>query len=270
LTLGIVHILLILGAAVIMVPFAWTLSTSLKDADRVFQWPPTFFQPPFRWENYPTALSSFPFLLYLRNTMVITTLTIVGRLLSCSLVAYGFARREFKGRDTLFLICLSTMMLPFQVTMIPLYIIFHRLKWVNTFYPFVVPAFFGTAFFIFLLRQFFTTISVDLEDAARIDGCSEFRVYWQIILPLSLPALAAVTIFTFMWTWNDFLGPLIYLTKDNVKTLQLGLMAFQQQYSVRWHLLMAASVVLVLPCLLLFFFTQRYFIQGVVFTGVKG
>lgn len=265
-----VHVILVAGGLVILIPFIYMVSTSLKSDKEIFGWPPTFFLPPLVWSNYPKALGSFGFALNLRNTVFITAANIVGSLVSCAPVAYGFARTNFKGRNVLFILCLSTLMLPYQVTMIPLYIIFTRLHWVNTFLPLVVPAFFGNAFFIFLLRQFFATIPRELEDAARIDGCGEIRLFLQIIVPLAQPALAAVVIFSFLWNWNDFLGPLIYLTSDNLKTLQLGLLSFQQEYSVKFNLLMAASTVIMLPCLALFFFAQRIFIQGIVFSGIKG
>jgi ABC-type glycerol-3-phosphate transport system permease component len=267
--LVVVHIILILGLVIVTLPLVWMVSTSLKSEERVFQWPPTFFEPPFVWSNYRDAVLAFPFLLYLRSTVVIVAANIIGRLISCSLVAYGFSRCNFKGRDVLFMLCLSTMMLPYQATMIPLYVMYQRIHWVNTLLPLIVPNFFGTPFFIFMLRQFFTSIPSELEDAAFIDGCSEFGTFWRIILPLMKPPLVAMSLFTFLWSWNDFLGPLIYLQKDAVKTLQLGLLAFQQEFTVAFELLMAASVLITLPCLIVFFLGQRIFIQGVVFTGVK-
>jgi len=265
-----VHVVLVGGGIVILIPFIYMVSTSLKADKEIFSWPPTFFLPPVVWANYPKALGTFPFALDLRNTVLVTAANIIGSLVSCAPVAYGFARTNFKGRNALFILCLSTLMLPYQVTMIPLYIIFTRLHWVNTFLPLIVPAFFGNAFFIFLLRQFFATIPRELEDAARIDGCGEIRVFLQIIVPLAQPALAAVVIFSFLWNWNDFLGPLIYLSNDNLKTLQLGLLSFQQEYSVKFNLLMGVSTVIMLPCLVLFFLAQRIFIQGIVFSGIKG
>jgi multiple sugar transport system permease protein len=205
----------------------------------------------------------------LRNTLVITALTITGQAFSCSLVAFGFARLRFPGREVLFLVLLSTMMLPVMVTEIPKFILFRHFGWIDTFYPLVVPAFFGTPFFIFLLRQFFKGIPYDLDEAARIDGCSSFRIFWQIMLPLCKPVLAVVVIFSFIWTWNDFWGPLVYLRTADKKTLALGLQIFQGVYQTDYHYLMAASLVVLLPVLVTYVFCQRYFTQGIVMSGLK-
>ncbi|NLA59150.1 MAG: carbohydrate ABC transporter permease, partial [Firmicutes bacterium] len=201
---------------------------------------------------------------------IITGTVLIGTILSNSIVAYSFARLRWPGRDLLFAVLLSTIMLPQQVTMIPLFILFSKLNWVNTFLPLTVPAFFGSPFFIFLLRQFFMSIPIDLDEAARIDGCNGFMIYWKIILPISKPALATVAIFSFMWTWNDFMHPLIYLNKMERYTLSLGVVLFQTRYQVYWNLLMAISLLILLPCILMFFFAQKYFIQGIVATGLKG
>ncbi|MBM4041350.1 MAG: carbohydrate ABC transporter permease [Planctomycetes bacterium] len=210
------------------------------------------------------------FLIYLRNTLIVAVLGVIGTVLSSSLAAYGFARIAWRGRDALFLVALSTMMVPFAVTMVPLYGVFRTLGWIGTLKPLWVPAFFGSAFNIFLLRQFFRTIPSDLSDAARIDGCSEFGIFWRIILPLSRPALAVVALFHFMWAWNDFMGPLIFLTKQETYTLSLGLQFYQSQHGgSEWHFLMAASTLMILPIVVLFFFTQRTFIQGISTTGMK-
>ena len=210
------------------------------------------------------------FLIYLRNTLIVAILGVIGTTLSSALAAYGFARVSWKGRDAIFLIALSTMMVPFAVTMVPLYGVFRDLGWIGTLKPLWVPAFFGSAFNIFLLRQFFRTIPQDISEAARIDGCSEFAIFWRIILPLSRPALAVVALFHFMWAWNDFMGPLIFLTKQDTFTLSLGLQFYQSQHGgSEWHYLMAASTLMILPIVLLFFFTQRTFIQGISTTGMK-
>jgi len=210
------------------------------------------------------------FLIYLRNTLIVAGLGVVGATLSSALVAYGLARIPWRGRDKVFLIVLSTMMVPFAVTMVPLYGVFRELGWIGTLKPLWVPAFFGSAFNIFLLRQFFRTIPQDLSDAARIDGCSEFGIFWRVILPLSKPALAVVALFHFMWAWNDFMGPLIFLTKQDTYTLSLGLQFYQSQHGgSEWHFLMAASALMILPIVILFFFTQRTFIQGISTTGMK-
>ncbi len=265
-----VYFLLIAGAVVFMIPFLWMLSSSLKELPQIFVFPPKWFPNPVRWDNYSRALERMNFLVALKNTVTITVLCLVGQVGSTSLVAYGFARIRFPGRDVLFTLLLSTMMLPGQVTMIPLFIIFRSLGWVDTFKPLIVPAFFGGgAFFIFLLRQFFLTIPKDLEDAARIDGCGRFRIFLQIVLPLAKPALITVSIFSFMSHWNDFMGPLIYLNSEQNRTLAIALQSFQGQYTADWNLLMAASVVVLIPVLIIFFTLQRYFVEGIVLSGLK-
>lgn len=268
---ALVYVLLVAGAAPLLVPFLWMLSTALKDTAFVLTNPPQWIPTPIAWHTFPDALSQFPFGLYFLNTSIITGAVIVGTVLSASLVAYGFARLRFPGRNVLFLVTLATMILPAQVTMIPTFILFRYLGWLNTFLPLTVPSFFGGgAFFIFLLRQFFKTIPRELDDAARIDGCGYWGIFWRIILPLSRSALAIVAIFVFTWTWTDFLTPLIYLTDDSKYTLAIGLASFQGLHTTAWNLLMAASIVVVLPTLIIFFIAQRYFIQGIVFTGLKG
>jgi multiple sugar transport system permease protein len=226
----------------------------------------------FRWENYGkaiTAMKYFP--LYLRNTLFLCVMNVVGTVLSSALVAYGFSCLRWRGRDRVFVLVLATMMIPFPVTMVPLYGLFRWLGWLGTLQPLWVGSCLAGAFNVFLLRQFFLTIPRDLSDAARIDGCGEFRVFWQIILPLCRPALAVVALFTFMGTWNDFLGPLIYLTDPQDYTLALGLQFFQsQQGGTEWHYLMAAGTLVSLPIILLYFFAQRTFIEGISMTGVKG
>jgi multiple sugar transport system permease protein len=232
----------------------------------------------FQWHNFPDAMqrSARPginvnFWTYLKNTTVIAVLAIIGTLLSCAPVAYGFARLRWPGRDLVFLLVLSTIMLPYQVTMIPLFLFFtETLHWGDTMLPIVVPAFFANAFDIFLLRQFFRSIPEDLLDAARVDGASELRIFLNIVLPLSKPVLATITIFTFLWAWNDFLGPLLYLNNPEHFTMALGLQDFQGQRNTAWNLLMAASTVFTVPIIILFFFAQRTFIEGIKLTGTKG
>jgi ABC-type glycerol-3-phosphate transport system permease component len=265
-----IHIVLILGAALLMIPLAWMLSTSLKDLGAVMMIPPEWIPETVRWSNYVEIFQVVPFALYIRNTAIITLLDVVGKVLSCSLVAFSFARLRWRGRDTIFLIMLATLMLPPQVTLVPQFVVYRYLGWIDTFMPLVLPNWFGGPFLTFLLRQFFMSIPLELDDAARIDGASIFGIYWRIVLPLSKPALAAVAIFTFNASWNDFFGPLIYLHSRELYTLSLGLRSFQDQNYTEWNLLMAASLVSMIPVLLLFFFAQKYFIQGVVFTGVKG
>ncbi len=251
-------------------PFLWMLSASLKIEADIWNYPPEWIPNPVRAANYPEALSlmNFPRLLY--NTVFITALSMVGTLLSCTWIVYGFARFRFPGRDFFFMLLLATMMLPAQVTMIPLFILFRELNWLNTFLPLIVPSFFGNAFFIFLLRQFFMTIPTELDDAAKIDGCSYIGIWWRILLPLIKPALAAVAIFTFIGNWNEFLGPLIYLNDEAKFTLTLGLATFRGVYSTQWALLMAASVVVLLPCLIVFFLAQKQFVEGITFAGLQG
>lgn len=339
------YLLLTIGAAMILVPFVFMLSTSLKDKDRIFtrriEWIPTrqitvrvagkphklyrlsrsprqeyavplrdlprdrvqvavlpdepghaiddgqlgvtrdvaradlepALRVAFAWSNYREALTppNFRFLLYLRNTLAITIIALAGQLLSCTLVAFGFARLRFPGRGFLFIVLLSTMMLPAQVTMVPLFKLFVSLGWYDTFLPLTVPAYFATsAFFVFLLRQYFMGIPIEMDEAARIDGASSWGVFRQVLLPQVKPAVATIAIFSFMGHWNDFLGPLIYLGNPDLRTLALGLYAFQGEHAVDLQLLMAAASVVMLPLLALFAVAQRYFIQGVVISGVKG
>lgn len=264
------YIGLTLGAIISLVPFLWMLSSSFKEPAMVFADPPQIIPNPWLWDNYSKALTVMPFGLYTWNTIKITFTCIVGTVLSCSIVAFGFARMRFPGRGPLFIVLLSTMMLPAQVTMIPVFKIFSTLGWYDTFLPLTVPAFFGAPFYIFLLRQYFMTIPHEMDEAARIDGAGTLQTFWRVLLPQAKPALATVALFSFMAHWNDFLGPLIYLNSPVKRTLALGLWAFQGQYATDWHYLMAASTVVMLPPLILFFIGQRYFIQGVVISGVKG
>jgi len=224
----------------------------------------------FRWENYPRALKTFPFLLYTRNTLYIAILVVIGTLLSASIVAYGFSRIQWPGRDIVFILVLATMMLPDQALVLPRFIMFRHLGWIGSFKPLIVPSFFGTAFDIFLLRQFFLTLPGELSDAARIDGCSELGILWRIIAPLSKPALATVALLTFIWAWLDFMGPLVYLNDENMYTLALGLAAFLGRHGADWSGLMAAGTVVIAPIIVVFFFAQRTFIRGIALTGMKG
>jgi len=265
------HMVLSIVGVLFIVPFFWLIITSLKPLDQVFTDPPKWIPEPILWQNYVEALTSsaFPFLRLLRNTLFYSMVSTLGVVLSCSLIAYGFARLDFWGRDVLFGITLSTMMLPGIVTLIPTYILFRWLGWVGTYAPLIVPMFFGSAFNIFLLRQFFMTIPWELTDAARVDGASELRIFWQVMLPLIKPAVLVVAVFHFMYTWNDFMGPLIYLDDAAEYPLVLGLYAFQTQHGVKWNLMMAASLSVTFPILVLFFVAQRYFIEGITLTGLK-
>ena len=265
-------LLAIAGSLMILFPVAWMLSTSLKTKFAVYRMPPEWIPSDPQWRNYVDALTFNPFHIYFKNTIFYALSVMFGELLSCSMIAYGFARLRAPGRDTLFLGVLATMMLPGQVTIIPRYIFFVRiLGWRDSYKPLIVPAFFGSAYLIFLLRQFYMGISREMDDAARIDGCGYVSTWWRITLPLSKPALGAVCILSFMWHWNTFMGPLLYLSSNKKYTLSLGLQMFRAPFGgTPFHWLMAASLVTVLPCVMLFFFTQRYFIQGIVITGLKG
>ncbi|MDD5766596.1 MAG: carbohydrate ABC transporter permease [Candidatus Marinimicrobia bacterium] len=265
------YLLLICAAVVLILPFIWIISTSLKGNESIFAFPPQWIPKDFHWDNYAKVFTKMPFFVYLKNSVFISVMTILGTLISSSLVAYAFACLKWPGRDWLFIFVLGTMMLPAQVTMIPVFVLYKQFGWLNTFKPLIVPAFFGGgAFNIFLLRQFFLTIPKELFEAARLDGCSEFRIYWKIVLPLAKPALATVAILTFMMTWNDFLGPLIYLSDKLKGTLALGLAMFVGQYQTEWGVLMAASVLVMLPVIVLFFLFQKYFIRGFMMSGIKG
>ncbi len=268
---GTVYVLLVLGSAVMLLPYLWMLSTSLKTPADTFQFPPTWIPDPVILSNYGQSLKAMQFPILLKNTLEVTLRSLVGTLISATLVAYGFARLRFPGRDVMFLVLLATMMLPSQVTMIPVYLIFKGLGWIDTLRPLWVGSFFGGgAFYIFLLRQFFMTLPRDLDEAAVMDGCGVLSILWQILVPLSKPALATIAIFTFMGAWNDFMGPLIYVNSVRHMTLALGLSIFQGTYYTQWNYLMAASLVVMFPCLLLFFVAQKYFIQGIALTGMKG
>ncbi len=264
-----VYLLLIAVSAFFFAPFLWMVSGSLKSLNETFAIPPHLLPQEWKWTNYPQALTYVPFARYFLNSALICTGSVVGTVISCSLVAYSLSRVRWFGRNVLFAVVLASMMLPAQVTMIPLFVMFRRIGWVGTFAPLIVPSFFGSAFFIFLVRQFFMTIPEELLDAARIDGASHFRIYSQIMVPLSVPVLATVGLFTFFFAWNDFLGPLIYLTKQEMWTIAIGLQGFQSQHGWRWELLMAASVVFAAPTVLLYLFAQRFFVRSIVATGIR-
>jgi multiple sugar transport system permease protein len=251
-------------------PFAWLISSSLKSEQQIFAAPPVWIPTPVLWSNYTNALTSARFDLFFLNTLLIAFLTAIGVALSSALVAYGFSRIEWPGRDALFFVVLSTMIVPYQVTMVPLYVLFSKIGWVGTYLPLIVPYYFGSPFYIFLLRQFFRTLPLELTDAARIDGCSDLGILWHIILPLARPAIAVVILFRILGAWGDFLEPLIYINKITQYTLSLGLLLFQGMYFTEWQLLMAASATITIPVVVVFFFTQRIFIEGVTFTGLKG
>jgi multiple sugar transport system permease protein len=263
---------LLAGSAATLFPLLWMLSTSLKSQIQVYAYPPVWIPSPPRWQNYADAMTQIPYLRFFENSVIVSALSLVGALLSSSVVAYAFARLRARGRDLLFLLVLATMMLPAYVQLVPQYMLFRGLGWVNTFLPLIVPNWFAGAFYVFLLRQFYLTLPFDLDESAYLDGCSVLGVYWRIIVPLSRPALATVAIFQFFGAWNDFLYPLIYLNSDKKFTLALGLsfLVGANGLQTSWNVLMAASVVTLLPCLVIFFFAQRQFVQGIVLTGIKG
>jgi multiple sugar transport system permease protein len=267
-----VYLILTVGAIPMIFPFLWMVSTALKTPDQLLAFPPILIPHPADWGNFGAALQMLPFGLFLRNTLIIEIFVIIGGLISNVLVAYGFARLRFPGREFLFFLLISTIIIPWMVRLVPLYLIFNKLGWTDTFLPLIVPAFFSTPFDVFLLRQFFRSIPDDISDAAHIDGASELRILVSIVLPLSKPVLAAVTIFTFQHVWDDFVYPLVFLQDQQLKTVALGLYDFISidPFATPWHLLMAASVLIVLPVLLIFAVFQRYFIQGITLTGVKG
>jgi ABC-type glycerol-3-phosphate transport system permease component len=261
---------------VFLTPLIWMMGTSLKPEAQVWEYPPRLIPREFVWENYPVAARQFPFMRSLVNTMAVVVGVMVGRLATSTLVAYSFARVRFPGRDAIFLLVLSTMMIPYHAVLIPQFLLFSNLGWLNSLKPLIVPSFFGGgAFFIFLLRQFFMTIPRDYDDAARIDGCGTFGILWQIIVPMSRPALGTVAIYTFMDTWNDFLAPLIYLRTPDKQTLAIAVQQWQRQiqqvgYQHDWNHIMAICTLVALGPILVFFFAQRHFVQGVVVTGLKG
>lgn len=263
--------LIIVGAVVMLIPLLWLLSSSFKDSGRIFLFPPQWIPNPWRPENYTKVFDQIPFLRFYWNTILVTGLAMAGQILAASLVAFGFARLRFPGRDVLFLVLLSTIMIPYHVTLIPTFVLFRMLGWLDTYAPLILPYWLGGgAFYVFLLRQFYMRLPLDLDDAARIDGATTFGIYRRVILPQAKPALGVVAVFTFLGHWNDFFNPLIYLNTTNKYTLALGINLFRSYQTTQWNLLMAASVMVTAPCIVLYAVAQRYFIQGIVFTGLKG
>lgn len=271
---GVLYTILTALSAVFILPLLWMLSVSLQDANGIFAQPYQWIPDAPRWGNYRDAVTIFPFGRYLFNTTIITVSVVVLTLLSSSLVAYGFSRMRFRGRDVLFAVCLSTMMLPGQVTMIPLYAACAWLGWIDTWYPLIVPALFGSPFYIFLFRQFFMSIPREYDEAALLDGAGRLRIYWSILLPLARPAVATVALFCFIGAWNDFFNPLIYINSPANATLTLGLHMLKTQIvgsgSVQWHVLMAASLLVMVPNVLVFFFAQKHFVKGLQMGGLRG
>jgi multiple sugar transport system permease protein len=262
--------LLFFSVVVIGIPVGWVMLTSLKDAKQLFAWPPVVIPDVWHWENYTNVLEKLPFVRFAANTLFIALVNIVGRVLSCSIVAFAFARLRFPGRDFLFMLLLSTMMIPHQVTLIPTFALFQKLGWVGTYLPLTVPAFFGDAFFIFLMRQYIMTIPRDLDEAARIDGATTWDIFARIIMPLCIPPVVLITVLTFLWKWNDFLNPLIYLSNYDDFTIQLGLNMLKGRFNIQWGMIMAGSLLAMAPCVVIYFLTQKYLIGGIANVGIKG
>lgn len=268
---GIIFIILITGAVLLLSPIWWMMITSVKSMAEIMQYPPTFWPQEWHLNNYVVTWETGNFTRYTLNTLFIALISVFANVISNSFIAYGFAKIDFPGKNILFSILLATMMLPGFVTLIPTYVFYAKLGWLNTYLPLTVPAFFGSAFNIFLIRQFYSTISDELIEAAKIDGASHYNIWWNIMIPLSKPALATVAIFSFNGAWNDFLGPLLYINDRELYTLQLGLQVFQGQVATQWNYLMAGSLIVLLPVIILFFAFQQYFIEGMDITaGTKG
>jgi multiple sugar transport system permease protein len=274
-----IYAVLVFLAIPALLPMTWMISTSLKSDKQVFATegkaaPTVSFSSlvprPFQWSNYPQALKTVPFRVYVRNTVFLCLVTVFGVVLSSAIVAYGFARLSFVGKPVFFVAMISTMAVPPQVTMVPVFALFRALGWYGTYLPLTVPAFFGAPFFIFLLTQFFRTLPEDMAEAARIDGSSEWGIFSRIVMPLAKPALATCAIFQFIGTWNDFLGPLIYLNDPQKYTVAYGLQEFMTKNGGQWTLLMAGATIFTVPIIVLFFFAQKTFIQGIATTGAKG
>lgn len=261
------YVLLVLISIILIMPLVWMVSTSLKPMEEVVQFPPSLFPENVQWQNYVETIQSFPFFRYARNTLIITFFVVIGNVVSNSFIAYGFAKIDFPGKNILFSVVLATMMVPGFVTMIPQYILFTQLGWVGTYLPLIVPSFFGSAFNIFLMRQFYLSINNELIEAAQIDGANHLYIWSRLMIPLTKPALITIGIQSFNGTWNDFLGPLLYIHDEEMYTLQIGLQVFQNQSTTQWNYLMAGSTLVLLPTVVLFFFAQKYFIEGMDLSG---
>ncbi len=267
----VLNLLLVLGSVMILIPFLWTISTSLLNVEEIYQIPKKWIPNPPRFENYTHVMTQIPFGLYYFNTLKITFLNIVGTLFSCSLVAFAFARMNFRFKAPLFILVISTTMIPLQVLIIPRFVLFRTFGWLQSHLPLIVPAFLGgEAFGIFLFRQFYMTIPLQLDDAAKIDGCNWFGIYYRVILPLSKSVIGIVGVFTFIQVWRDFFSPLIYISSSRLYTISLGILGFYNGMDVEWHWMMAASMLALVPPLIIFFLGQKYFLEGaVVHTGLK-
>ncbi|CAM4409309.1 carbohydrate ABC transporter permease [Paenibacillus alkaliterrae] len=265
-----VYSILIAGAVFCLLPLFWLIRSSMMTSLQIFEMPPKWIPEPFQFSNYAEALTSIDFFRFFRNTLMITVGCLAGALISSALGAYSYARLNWPGKNLFFSLLLASMMLPGAVTLIPTFIGWKLVDSINTYWPLILPAWFGSAFDIFLLRQFYTSIPRDLDEAAYVDGAGPLTIFMRIIVPLSKPALIVIGLFSFMNSWNDFMGPLVYLNEEKKYTLALGLQMFQSIHSAQWHLLMAASTVVILPVIIVFFIGQRYFIEGITLTGMKG
>ncbi len=266
---GLAHLFLIVGTLCMVIPMLWLISTSLKAEGSIFTYPPQWIPQPIMWDNYVKVFLVEPFALYLGNSLIYAALSTVGQLLTCSMAAYAFARLRFPGRHVIFVALLVTLMIPSQVTVIPTFVIMKYLGWIDSIRPLIIPNWAGGAFGTFLLRQFFLSIPADLMDAAKIDGSNYYGIYARIFMPLAGPALATLGVFTFMWTWNDLFGPLIYLNSPSKYTVSIGLAFFQSVHYSEWSLLMAGSMISVVPILVLYMAAQKYFVQGIATSGLK-
>jgi len=268
-----IYIMLSICALSMILPFMWMLSSSLKTFEAIFvqpkNWIQMFVPTMFEWKNYVEAVNTVPFGRFYLNSIIVGVAVTLGQVLTSSFAAYAFSRLVFPGRDKLFFAYLATMMIPGSVTMIPVYVLMKIFGWIDSYKVLIIPAMFS-AYGTFLLRQFFMTLPKELEDAAKIDGCGYLRIFWTIILPLSKPALATLTVFTFMGNWGSFMWPLLVTNTMEMRTLPIGLQSFQSQYSSQWHLLMAGSIMMMLPMVIIFIFTQRFFVESIKLTGVKG
>jgi ABC-type glycerol-3-phosphate transport system permease component len=264
------YVVLVVGSIGFLVPFVWMITTSLKDDGQIYTFPVQWVPNPVKWENYARLFAQAPMWTYLRNTVILTVLGVIFSLIGSSIAAYAFARLRFPGRDVMFFVMLATIMIPSWATLIPTYIMFGKLGWLDTYLPILLPALFATPFNTFLLRQFFLSIPQELEDAAKVDGAGTLRCFLLIVVPMARSALLIVGLFAFLYYWNDFLGPLIYLSSDSKFPISLGIMNFAGQQVQDFALMMAAATVAIAPCVILFFIAQRWFIQGIVITGVKG
>lgn len=264
--------LILTGLAVLMIgiPIGWMVLTAFKEPSQIFAWPPVYWPDPIRWQNFSDVMTQMPFLRFGLNSLFIALMNIVGHLFSCTLVAFAFARLRFPGRNTLFMLLIATLMIPGQIMLLPRFVVFQSLGWVGSYLPLIVPSFFGNAFFIFLMRQYIMTIPRDLDEAARIDGASTWDVFFRIILPLCVPPMVVTGVLTFLWTWNEFLDPLIYISKYDDYTIQLGLNMLKGRYNIQWNLIMAGSLIGVIPPAVLYFFAQKYLIGGIASVGIKG